>query len=238
MKEVIIGNARLICADCRDVLPTLGMVDAVITDPPYGEKTHAGARTGKGDIKLIHFDSINGQELASYAKTFVNMSHRWVVFTCEWRYMHLLDDAGLLVRHGIWIKRNGAPQFTGDRPGTGWEAIAFCHRTGKKRWNGGGRHGVYDVPKIEGKHPTAKPPRLIGQFVLDFTDAGETILDPFMGTGETGVQAINLGRKFIGIEKDPEYFEIACKRIQEAWDSRALLKMAEKPKIAQGRLVD
>ena len=237
MRVEQIGDATLYLGDCREILPTLAPVDVVITDPPYGEQTHDGARThpenryGKDTVirKLITFDHISPTDFVQSASYLCSLARRWVVMTCEWRYMHLLDEAGLLVRFGVWIKRNGAPQFTGDRPGTGWEAISFLHRDGKKRWNGGGRHGVYDIPKISGKHPTQKPDKLIRQFVTDFSDEGETVLDPFMGSGTTGVAALQLGRKFIGIEIDPKYFDIACRRIEEAWRSLSLLDLCRKP---------
>ncbi|MDR2893020.1 MAG: site-specific DNA-methyltransferase [Deltaproteobacteria bacterium] len=234
MRVEQIGDATLYCGDCRDILPTLEPVDVVITDPPYGQQTHAGARThpehrysGSAEIKklITTFEHISPEDFVSSVSTLCALSRRWVVMTCEWRYMHLLDEAGLLVRFGMWVKRNGAPQFTGDRPGTGWEAIAFCHREGKKHWNGGGRHGVYDIPKISGEHPTQKPLSLIQQFVADFSDFGDTILDPFMGSGTTGVAALNLGRKFIGTELDPKYFDIACRRIEQAWHERGLLNL-------------
>jgi len=73
---------------------------------------------------------------------------------------------------GIWRKPDGAPQFTGDRPGTGWEGVAICHRDGKKYWNGGGKHAFWNIPKNENNsgHPTGKPYRLLMFFVSDFTE--------------------------------------------------------------------
>ena len=142
-----------------------------------------------------------------------------------------LEAAGVpLVRLGVWIKPNGAPQFTGDRPGTGWEAVAILHREGKKRWNGGGHHAVWHCPIEQGEHPTQKPLRLVSDWLRAFSDFGETILDPFMGSGTTGVAAVKLGRKFIGIEIEPKYFDIACRRIDEALRSPDMF--IERPKPA------
>jgi site-specific DNA-methyltransferase (adenine-specific) len=121
-----------------------------------------------------------------------------------------------LVRLGVWIKPNAAPQFTGDRPGTGWEAVAVLHRKGRKRWNDGGHHAVWTCPVQRGGHPTQKPERLVSDWVKAFTNPGEMILDPFMGSGTTGVAAIKHGRGFTGIEIDPKYFDLACRRIDEA----------------------
>lgn len=218
MNPVIIGNATLYNADCRDVLPVLTGVDAVITDPPYGDKTHKGARTGAigGDI-LLTFSSITEQLFIDICRQLVELTKRWIVMTCEWQHAAKIEESGLpLIRLGVWIKQNGAPQFTGDRPGTGWEAVAILHREGKKRWNGGGRHAVWNVPKVDGEHPTTKPQSLLQKWVKDFTDKDECILDPFMGSGSTGVAAVQMDRKFIGIEIDNKYFDIACKRIEDA----------------------
>lgn len=220
-----IGDATLYLGDCLSILPTLGKVDAVVTDPPYGvSATHANhlskvkLRNGTPAGQALGFDGISGHALVDLAKAWCGLAKRWVVFTCEWKHAHLLDEAGLLVRLGIWRKPDGAPQFTGDRPGTGWEAVAICHRQGRKRWNGGGRHAVWTFPKGTGDgHPTQKPVSFVRSLLTDFTDPDETILDPFMGSGTTGVACAKLGRKFIGIEIDPGYFDFACRRIEDAY---------------------
>lgn len=223
-RKEVIGNATLYLGDCLEILPTLPKVDAVITDPPYGERTHAGARTGaSGKAVLIDFKALPDNEFLPLCRNLVNKSNRWVLMTCEWRHAAQLESDGLLVRLGVWIKRNGAPQFTGDRPGTGWEAVACLHRPGKKRWNGGGHHAVWDIPKVDGDHPTGKPIALLNKWVGQFTDEHETILDPFMGSGTTGVACMNLGRKFIGVEIEPKYFDIACERITNAQRQNSLL---------------
>ena len=225
MRVEQIGDATLYLGDCRDILPALGRVDAVISDPPYGDsETHAShlssitLRDGTPAGQALGFSGISADELVAHARSWTSLAARWVVFSCEWKHAHRLDEAGLLVRLGIWRKPDGAPQFTGDRPGTGWEAIAICHRPGRKRWNGGGRHAVWTIPKgIGDGHPTQKPVPLAMQFVQDFTEPGETVLDPFMGSGTTGVACAKLGRKFIGIEIEPKYFDIACRRIEQSY---------------------
>lgn len=220
-----IGNATLYLGDSREILPALGPVDAIITDPPYGDAaTHAShlssitLKNGEPARQALGFSGISQDECVRLATSWTEIAARWVVFTCEWKYGHALDAAGLLVRLGIWRKPDGAPQFTGDRPGTGWEAVAICHRTGKKRWNGGGRHAFWSWPKGQNDsgHPTGKPIGLLIDFVSDFTERGELVVDPFMGSGTTGVACMNLGRKFIGIEIEPKYFDIACERMENA----------------------
>lgn len=223
------GRYEVWHADCRTVLPLLYGVDHVISDPPYGtDHTHDGhlssvvLRNGEVAGQPLRFDGISGAECVDLCRTWCGLASRWVVFTCEWKYAHLLDEAGLLVRLGIWRKPDGAPQFTGDRPGTGWEAVCVCHRPGKKRWNGGGKHGFWTYPKgqqyqLNGAgHPCCKPLALFEQLVLDFTDVGDCVLDSYMGSGTTGVACVQTGRRFVGVEVDLDYCRVGVGRIQRA----------------------
>jgi site-specific DNA-methyltransferase (adenine-specific) len=220
---VIIGNATLYCGDCLEILPTLKDIDAVVSDPPYAEKTHQGAVGGKGKTKLVTFPSISTEYFLDMSAKLCDLAQRWVVLFCDWRHAARAEDAGLpVVRCGCWVKLNPIPQMTGDRPSTGWEALLIMHRRGKKRWNGRGKPAVYHHGTSRygnfgpSNHPTEKPVSLCAQLVEDFSDTGECILDPYMGSGSTGVACVTTGRKFIGIEIDPDYFEIACRRIEAA----------------------
>lgn len=218
-----IGDCVLYLGDCLEILPGLEKVDSVVTDPPYDkndthEKHLSLVRFKKGESlrQPLAFNGISGADLAEMASDWVEKANGWVVFTCDWRHVHLVEEAGILIRFGIWRKPDGAPQFTGDRPGTGWEPVAICHRHGRKAWNGGGRHAFWEYPKAHNQsgHPTEKPVKLFEDFISDFTNAGQTVLDHFMGSGTTGVACVRLGRKFIGIEIEEKYFDIACKRIE------------------------
>jgi len=211
--------------DCLDPMTGLASlpdksVDVVITDPPYGAETHAGARGGSGDTKLVTFDSVTAEQLREIFAHFARVARRWVVATVEWRHVLPLEQsppAGLrFVRHGVWVKPNGAPQFTGDRPAMGWEAVAILHADvdGRMRWNGGGKHAVWTFPKENAEHPTQKPTALLEAFVCDFTDPGELILDPFAGSGTTGVACVRLGRRFLGWERDPKWYAGATRRLR------------------------
>lgn len=219
------ADVRLAMGDAFEILPTLadGSVDCVITDPPFAEKTHAGARgarpgVGLMTVPIVTFDSIDDDAFLGLCAECVRVSRRWVVMTCDWRHSAAAFRSGLpVVRCGVWVKPDAAPQFTGDRPGTGWEAVLILHRPGRKRWNGGGHHAVWINHVERGNvHPTQKPLKLIREWVELFTDPGETILDPFMGSGTTLVAAVQLGRNGFGIERDQEYFRTAERRIRRA----------------------
>lgn len=216
--EHLAPGVTLYLGDCRDILPRLAAVDAIVTDPPYGVVTHAGARSSHAfDRSMVDFAPLPCGDLVRFCRRFIQLANRWVILTCEWQQAAGLEAAGApLVRLGVWVKPNGAPQFTGDRPGMGWEAVAILHREGKKRWNAGGHHAVWMCPIEQGEHPTQKPERLLAEWVHAFTDPQEIILDPFMGSGTTGVAAVRLGRRFIGIEIEERYFRIAHRRIAEA----------------------
>jgi site-specific DNA-methyltransferase (adenine-specific) len=221
VRKEVIGDATLYLGDCLEILPTLGKVDVVITDPPYSAVTHEGARgkgaTTGGSHVLIDFASFSPQQWCSVVDKCLVLANRWVVAFADYR-LALYANTLPLVRMGVWTKNDPAPQFSGDRPGTGWEAICIFHKNGMKRWNGGGRPAVWRT-NIEkrGEHPTQKPIELMSALVSDFSDKGETILDPFMGSGTTGVACAQLGRKFIGIEIEERYFDIACRRIEDAY---------------------
>jgi len=212
-------------ADCREVLPNLDVVDHVMTDPPYSEDTHAGARTftetsNRGPKLLVNFMSINPSvinEILSQIK-----ARRWGLLTVDWQHVlplkQLPPKGWKFVRHGIWVKPNPMPQLTGDRPGSGWEAIAILHSdlSSHMQWNGGGIPAVWVHNKITAKfHPTGKPEPLLQEWVKKFTDPGETILDPFAGSCTTLVAAKQFGRRAIGIEIEEKYCEIGAKRLQQ-----------------------
>lgn len=121
----------------------------------------------------------------------------------------------------VWVKPDSTPQLNGQGPAQGAENFVCAWAgTGHAKWNAGGKRGVYthlvNNPDRTGLHPTEKPVSLMAELLADFTNAGQTILDPFMGSGTTGVAAVRFGRKFIGIEQNKEYFDLACKRLAAA----------------------
>lgn len=124
------------------------------------------------------------------------------------------------MRVGHWIKLGATPQFTGDRPATGSEAIVIAHPKGRKKWNGGGTHAVWPFPIVTGinpertEHTTQKPLDLMLKLVDLFTDPDDLVLDPFCGSGTTGVACLRLGRRFIGVEMSERYAAIAVERMR------------------------
>jgi site-specific DNA-methyltransferase (adenine-specific) len=241
-REEIIGDARLILGDCREVLPTLPRVDAVVTDPPFEAEAHTLQRRSinrpdynEGHLPFSAIDEETREIVAGWAAEHCN---GWALTFCQAEavgaWQRAFNDQGArFMRAMVWIKPDGMPQYTGDRPGMGYESIAaaWCGPS-RSRWNGNGRHGVFVFNKNDGSgpapHPTTKPVPLMRELVALFTNDGESVLDPFMGGGTTGVACIKLGRKFIGIEIEPKYFDIACRRIEEAWKQPRLF---EEPRV-------
>jgi site-specific DNA-methyltransferase (adenine-specific) len=215
----------LLHADCLDILPTLDTVDVLMSDPPYSEASHlmhdAGKRWAQEQDGLqravMTFAHVDGEYLDRLLA--LAPVTRWAVFTMDERlsaWLRMNPPRGWkYVRTGLWVKPGSMPQFTGDRPAMGYEPVVIMHTTGgRMRWNGGGKAGIWTFSPVRGVHPTEKPLGLYEALVADFTDPGELILDPFAGSGTTGVAAFNLGRRAILIEREEKYCEVAAKRLE------------------------
>ena len=214
-REEIIGDCRLLLGDCRDILPTLGKVDAVVTDPPYGiASTWKGGFSGKHGwgkakeeavLRNDWDDEIPGKELFDALRA---MSREQIIWGGN--YFPLPPSRCWLV----WNKP--------ERNFTLAEAeLAWTNRDNVVR--------VIDSPRSESGrlHPTQKPVPVM-MFSVEKTKG--VVLDPFMGSGTTGVACANLGRSFIGIEREPSYFDIACRRIEAAYKQpRLFAEPAPKP---------
>lgn len=217
----VIGDATLYLGDCMEILPTLGKVDAVITDPPYSANTHKMAKTNRGaghGVSLITFAALTGEQFDAVMSICLAASEGWVVATCDYKHAARYYDEPQFVRLGAWVKPNPMPQISADRPGQGFETVLILH-AGKaaKKWNRGGGAGVWTCPAHTNSDvPTQKPLALLSAFVSDFTASAELIADPFLGSGTTGIAALQQGRRFIGIERDEKHFDIACRRIEQA----------------------
>lgn len=233
-------------ADCREVLPTLaaGSADLVLTDPPYEEAAHTlqrrinrGRERGhveksKMTSEPLPFAPITEVVREEAAREMGRIAAGWVLAFCQveaaMRWREVFEGAGLVYKRTcVWIKPDGMPQYSGDRPGMGYESIVAMHIPGRSEWNGGGRHGVFTENKQEigGKaspHPTTKPTRLMARLIHLFSNplrfpAGppSLIVDPFAGSGSTLIAAHRTGRRAIGIELEERYCEIAAERIRK-----------------------
>ena len=197
---VTIGDATLYHGDCLEILPTLPKVDAVITDPPYGTHVTAWDNT----IQVGHISACiaatDGHALFFYSNTRL------------WHLLSAIKDSGRDAWTMVWHKSNAmgferkfAPQ---------WVPIVCAYTKGATFW-GQDYFQCPIVPQNIG-HPTPKPIGVTKWLVSKATKAGDIVSDPFMGSGTTGVACAQLGRKFIGIEVERKYFDIACERIDNA----------------------
>ena len=254
LETVTIGQATLHCGDCREVLPTLASVDAVITDPPYGHTENGSlqqrreAACGWKDGKGIYRD--NNSHSALFANDGIEANEIFKAILPG--FARVLKPGCCcccccggggpdpqFARWALWIDETPGLKFkqmvVWDKGpmGMGWhyrrsyETVLVAQRSGAKcAWYDEShrveniiRPGDYGIRKIipsAEQHPTVKPVELAEHFIKLHTKPGDTILDPFMGSGTTGVACVQTGRNFIGIEIDPTYFAIAEKRIAEA----------------------
>jgi site-specific DNA-methyltransferase (adenine-specific) len=199
-------------------------VAVVITDPPYSENTHQMAKSNRGKghgARDIKFKSFTDADLFLMLAECGRISDRWVIANLDYKHAFKVDaepPTGLrTLRIGVWVKTNPMPSISADRPAQGWEAIAYMHREDTKpMWNGGGKHGNYILPTAQNEgHPTSKPLPMISDWVRRFTNHGDTILDPFAGSGTTLRAAVDNGRKAIGYELDEAYCEVIAKRLSQ-----------------------
>lgn len=227
-RKEIIGNCTLYLADCMDVMPHLGRVDAVVTDPPYGigESNKKGQSRGK----LARPKSYKGNDdwdssppEQAVIDTMIKISKNQIIFGGN--YFSLPPTSCWLV----WDKQNGTNDFADCE--LAWTNLKKAVRRIYWRWNGMIRKGS-DVRE----HPTQKPEGVMRWCLIHIPDS-KLILDPFMGSGTTGVACVKEGRSFIGIELDEDYFEIACKRIKEAYAQPDIFVEAHKEEAKQEALL-
>ena len=223
-----IGDATLYLGDCRDILPTLGKVDAVVTDPPYGIGLNTDNRRFSGgtvasiarrgnNVGPAGGKPIIGDDAPFDPSFLLNVPGEKIVWGWN-NYADKLPRGACLV----WIKRND-------------DAFGSFLSDAELAWMSKG-HGVYcrrDLSNAaianERVHPTQKPVSLM-EWCIGFLPNARSVLDPFMGSGTTGVACVKLDRAFIGIEREPSYFDIACRRIEEAYrQPRLFTEPPQKP---------
>ena len=208
---------KLYHGDCLEIMPELEPVDLVLTDPPYDKYTHKGALSGAKKEFGISFDELKNPE--RLLELCLLSSRAWILIFCSLemlgKYQSIRPDK--YVRGGVWDRICNAPQMSGDRPAQAVEGIAILHSIRKNmKWNGGGKAAIwrYLVERNHKKHPTQKPFYLFQELILKFSFENNTILDPYFGSGTTAIACERLKRKWIGIEIEEKYCEIAAKRIE------------------------
>ena len=201
MAEIVtIGDATLYLGDCMDILPTLPKVDAVITDPPYGiDVGSMSMGSGKKSTSFEKFD----WDIKTPSDLLIYQMIEKADVSIIWggNYFSLPPS-------GCWLAWDKIQKFSGADLELAWTNM-------KKPTKAFRMSRVEAYGSIEKEHPTQKPIALM-TWCIDQAGNPKSILDPFMGSGTTGVAASQMGRKFIGIERELKYFDIACKRIEQA----------------------
>ncbi len=212
-KEVIIGDCRLLLGDCLEILPTLGKVDAVVTDPPYGIGFPYNSHDDTEENLFRLIAGVVPMALAMATRVVITPGNTNVFKypPANWIGAWTWDTTTAC---GFWgwsqwqpILLYGADVWPGTSSKGGSLKSDRIHFSG----------GEAKISHAEGGgHTCPKPAEFVRRLVARFSIPTDTILDPFMGSGTTGVACVKLGRKFIGIEIDEGYFNIACKRIADA----------------------
>lgn len=218
-RKEVIGDAELWLGDCMEILPMLGKVDAVITDPPYGVGLAGKSNKWRPEMSggYVSFDDTPENVSANVIPRFaaaLAMAGR-AVLTPGNRMAHSYPQPDAM---GGVFNRCGAGSGK-----WGFECVAPVYYYGKDPYltNGMGRRpNGWDQPVNDyaekSDHPCPKPIGMMLWLVERGALLGELVLDPFMGSGTTGIACLQLGRAFIGIEREPKYFDIACRRIEQA----------------------
>lgn len=197
MTPVIIGDATLYLGSCEEVLPILGKVDAVITDPPYGlgKRMQGGTWGAKEEFKeMVVWD--NAPPSVEFLLSLVALSDKCVFWGGN--YYGLPPTRCWLV----WDKQNAVPTMADCE--LAWTSL-----------DANTKRKSHPVGRVIHGHPSEKPLALMA-WTLEVVKAKGRIFDPYMGSGTTGVAAVEAGHSFVGVERDERYFEIACKRIERA----------------------
>jgi len=228
--KVVIGDCTLYREDCRFILPTLKGVDAVVTDPPYGigesadkvrSRGTSSARVRRMTVTEYGDFDWDTEAVAPELMEAVRAKARWQIIFGGNYYTMPPTSCWL-----VWDKLN-----TGDFADCelAWTNLPKAVRRIQYHWNGCMRK----ERDVQREHPTQKPIGVMKWCIGHLPDDVEMILDPFMGSGTTGVAAVKLGKKFIGIEREQKYFDIACRRIEQAYAQPDMFVLAEKPKAEQ-----
>ena len=227
MDPVVIGNATLYLGDCREIIPDLPQVNAIICDPPYSARCHSGhdSISGKSRDKseraVLGYSALTPIDVEELADMYAKACSGWIVWMTD-------SDLALVVRAAMeragrlafaplpFFQAGRSVRLSGDGPCSWTDWIVVARTKAQSKWGtlpGGyvAGSGWNDKARMGGK-----PTLLMDALVSDYSRRGDLVLDSHMGAGTTGVSAARLGRPFIGIEVDAEAFESACIRIEDA----------------------
>ncbi len=245
MKIETIGNATLYLGDCREILPTLPGCDLILTDPPYYSTNLVFDQQEKIDFKALMLDLKAVLKPAGVLVSFADFNilaelRSYQVFKTSYELIwHKTMAVGFLHANlrplrdheyiGVFTdalkkstynpqKKGGGETYKKNRKGV------LSDHYATERTNSNNSSGIMHPRSVlkfsngnnYSEHPTQKPDDLCEYLILTYSNPKESILDPFMGSGTTGVAAIKMGKLFTGIEREPKYFDIACRRIEEA----------------------
>ena len=247
MTVVTIGDATLILGDCMQILPTLGKVDCVITDPPYSSRCHSGydegahkARDGS-NRSALGYSCLSLGDVDALADAYVSASAGWIVWMTDSDLAvpirSALEARGLCAFAPLPFYQAGrSVRLAGDGPSSWTDWIVVARTKAVRKWGtlpGGyiAGPGWNDKARMGGK-----PTLLMDAIVCDYSKPGDVVLDSHMGAGTTGVAALRNGRKFIGCEIDPDAFDIACRRIEQAAKQVQLFQPAPTKQIQDALL--
>ncbi len=226
--ETLADGVTLYLADCREILPTLAKVDAVVTDPPYGIGYDPTVHK-KYDGSDSNFSNIVGDEKEQDFGFLFKINRPLIIWGAETIHRQLPHRGRWL----CWYKRSPGMKPNTMR-GSDFELAWVNKKSGYYGYLNVIHGGMINADSENGnnaarEHPTQKPVAVM-RWCIEQINNANLILDPFMGSGTTGVAAVKLGRKFIGIEIESKYFDIACRRIDEALKQPDMF--IEKPKAA------
>lgn len=225
-------------ADCIAGMRLLddASIDVTITDPPYEAEAHTkqrrikikggGGDFGIADTQALSFPPITEEQRHDVAKQIGRVTRHWAIVFCQveavssWR--DSLLEGGMIYRRAIpWVKPDAMPALHGRWPGQAFETIVLASRKGARPCPGGGKSVFYSYMRHDvlagakkAPHPTTKPVELMRDLVRLVSNENDIVLDPFAGSGSTGIAALSLGRAFVGYELDATYFDIACRRLR------------------------
>lgn len=206
MKKEVIGNATLYLGDCLEILPTLPKVDAVITDPPFGvgnfvQVTGRIMGRGEGRGKAVNWNE--APPPPEFFRLIREKSKHRIIWGAN--FFNCFEDRGGAI---VWLKRQSMPNFSK-------ADIASCTHFQKTE--------TVEIPwtnfvvahVAETDHPCERPVALY-DWCINYLPPCQTFMDPYLGSGSVGVACAKAGKQFTGIERDPVYFEAACRRIEDA----------------------